>query len=74
MSDEDCSPNIESSGEGRKMGFVTTRDVRAGEQLCISYGHVENLPVVERNKQLLEGWFFECACGKCLEEGEVVKL
>jgi len=64
----DCSPNMQSSGDGRRLRFLTTRSVGAGEQLCISYGHVENLPVLERRTQLLEGWFFECTCRKCIEE------
>ena len=53
---------------GRRLRFVTTRAVRAGEDLCISYGHVGGLELEERRKHLREGWFFECGCGRCLAE------
>ncbi|KAH8093734.1 SET domain-containing protein [Cristinia sonorae] len=64
----DCSPNVQSSGHGRKLRFLTTRAVTSGEALCISYGHVESLPMKERKKVLLEGWFFDCVCRKCVSE------
>ncbi|TCD68412.1 hypothetical protein EIP91_010813 [Steccherinum ochraceum] len=68
-----CSPNVQSSGDGRRLRFLTTKDVAAGDQLSISYGHVENLPLRERQRELLDGWFFECVCTKCLAEGATAK-
>lgn len=49
------------------MEFYTTRDVEAGEELCISY--VEELdPVEKRQLRLKEWWFFECTCRRCRDE------
>ncbi|EED80582.1 predicted protein, partial [Postia placenta Mad-698-R] len=61
-----CSPNVNKERYGRGLAFVTTRSVRAGEELCISYGHAEGMGWRQRQKELREGWFFECSCGKCI--------
>ena len=50
--------------------FVTTRAVAAGEELCISYGYAEGMGVEKRRAELLDGWYFECRCSRCLEEME----
>ncbi|KAI0080160.1 SET domain-containing protein [Panus rudis PR-1116 ss-1] len=63
-----CSPNVRKNRRGRGIGFVTTRRVSAGEEMCISYGHVENMTVGERRKTLREGWYFECQCSRCVAE------
>ena len=38
--------------KGRGLEFVTTRQVEPGEELCISYGHVEGMSLEERQKEL----------------------
>lgn len=60
-----CEHNIEKRRKGRKMEFVTTRDIELGEELYISYGMFEDLEVQERQKMLCEQWHFKCACPKC---------
>lgn len=64
-----CWPNVRKDREGRRLRFVTTKEVRAGEELCISYGHVEDMPLEDRRNHLREGWFFVCLCSRCIQEG-----
>jgi SET domain-containing protein len=49
------------------MHFITTRDVNAGEELCISYVDVKD-DVVVRRSELPRNWYFDCACKRCEEE------
>ncbi|KAH9840107.1 SET domain-containing protein [Rhodofomes roseus] len=65
-----CSPNVTKIRKGRTLGFVTTRPIEAGEELCISYGHVEMMSLQERQRELREGWFFDCRCSRCVAEAE----
>ncbi|KAJ2970392.1 hypothetical protein NUW54_g12738 [Trametes sanguinea] len=58
--ESDCAPNVRKERDGRTLRFLTTRPVEAGEELCISYGHVETMDVKTRRQELLEGWYFEC--------------
>lgn len=60
-----CEHNIEKRRKGRKMEFVTTRDIDADQELYISYGMFEDLEVHERQKMLFEQWHFKCGCPKC---------
>ena len=64
----DCSPNVRKEREGRTLRFVTTKEIEVGEEVCISYGHVDAMSRVERQKELLEGWYFECRCSRCVAE------
>ncbi|KAJ3539849.1 hypothetical protein NM688_g6308 [Phlebia brevispora] len=66
----DCTPNVRKDRDGRRMRFITTRDVDAGDELCISYGHVEDMTWQQRQQELKEGWFFECRCSRCEAEKE----
>ncbi|KAI0741464.1 hypothetical protein C8Q80DRAFT_1109714 [Daedaleopsis nitida] len=63
-----CSPNVRKEREGRSLRFLTTRSVSEGEEVCISYGHVEGMSLGERQAELLEGWYFGCRCGRCMAE------
>ncbi|TBU30733.1 hypothetical protein BD311DRAFT_863953 [Dichomitus squalens] len=63
-----CSPNVRKEREGRTLRFVTTRTVEEGEELCISYGHVEGMDWATRQQELLEGWYFSCRCSRCKSE------
>ena len=65
----DCSPNVRKERKGRILRFVTTEEVACGEELCISYGHVEGMSWDERQKELEEGWYFKCRCSRCVAEG-----
>ena len=54
--------------DGRRLRFVTARDIAAGEELCISYGLMEALGLEQRKKELMGGWFFCCQCSRCVTE------
>lgn len=50
--------------------IVASRDIRAGEEVCISYIPVRcGLPVAERRRDLRAHWDFDCDCQLCMEEG-----
>ncbi|GKT41620.1 putative protein phosphatase [Colletotrichum spaethianum] len=68
-----CGPNVEKRREGRAWEFRAARDVRKGEQLCITYlgGEEKKMSRDERMLTLRRNWGFECACKRC-EEGAVV--
>lgn len=68
-----CSPNIRKERIGRRLRFVTTKEVHAGDELCISYGHIDNMGLAERRKHLQDGWFFLCQCSRCLHEDDQLK-
>ncbi|CDO74683.1 hypothetical protein BN946_scf184671.g6 [Trametes cinnabarina] len=68
--DADCAPNVRKERDGRTLRFLTTRPVEDGEELCISYGHVETMDVQTRRQELQEGWYFECRCSRCTAEAE----
>ncbi|KAI0924040.1 hypothetical protein AcV5_009403 [Taiwanofungus camphoratus] len=63
-----CSPNVGKARDGRGLRFAVNQPVKAGEELCISYGHVETMEWKARRKELLEGWFFECRCSRCIAD------
>ncbi|KAG6907384.1 hypothetical protein DXG01_009075 [Tephrocybe rancida] len=63
----DCSPNVRKERFEKKLCFFTTRDVDAGEELCINYIDVKD-EVNLRREELLRNWYFDCACKRCHEE------
>lgn len=65
-----CEPNIQKKRVGRAWEFWTSRDVKSGEELCITYlgGDEKVLDVAERRKRLQTTWGFTCACSKCDRE------
>ncbi|KAI0372787.1 SET domain-containing protein [Pilatotrama ljubarskyi] len=63
-----CAPNVGKERDGRALRLLTTRAVEAGEELCISYGHVDEMDWKTRRQELLEGWYFECRCSRCTRE------
>jgi hypothetical protein len=64
-----CEPNITKVRRGRTVLFVTSRDVDAGEELCISYGHTER-ELIERRQLLRDWWGFNCICSRCNRESQ----
>ena len=50
-----CDPNVAKVRQGRTVLFVTSKEVQAGEELCISYGHTERQ--VEERRQVLRDWW-----------------
>lgn len=47
----------------------TVREVQEGEELTIPYVDVR-LPREERREKLRKNFAFDCACRRCVEEGE----
>lgn len=64
-----CDPNVVKIRQGRTVLFVTSKDVKPEEELCISYGHTERL-VLERRQVLRDWWGFTCNCSRCIHELE----
>eukprot|EP00466_Bigelowiella_natans_P018497 jgi/Bigna1/80976/fgenesh1_pg.76_\ len=49
----------------------TVRDVKAGEELCISYVSVDNAgnnTFLQRQRELMETYHFTCECPRCVAE------
>lgn len=57
-------------GAFRLMVMRTLRDVQAGKPLCISYIDWDQ-PVAARRRKLLEEYFFDCMCDRCVEESQL---
>lgn len=62
-----CMPNLQKRRCGRTWRFWTLRDIRKGEELCITYlgGDERDLTTTERRQKLRESWGFQCACDLC---------
>ncbi|KAF9456320.1 hypothetical protein BDZ94DRAFT_404956 [Collybia nuda] len=67
----DCAPNVRKVRNNRALCFFTTRDVEAGEELCINYIDIKD-KVLERRAELASNWYFDCACRRC--EGELAHM
>lgn len=64
----ECSPTVTKRRDGRSMVFTTCADIRSGDQLFISYGMMDSLPLSERQDILQNQWFFKCLCTRCQTE------
>lgn len=62
-----CAPNILCSFYENKSVCITSRRIKEGDQLFISYGDGKFLlkPRSERQKHLYNGFGFQCECEKC---------
>ncbi|KAF9238974.1 SET domain-containing protein [Melanogaster broomeanus] len=65
-----CAPNLRKKRQGRVLHFETTREIQAGEELCISYIETDS-PVNQRRRELEESWFFTCRCYLCEKESSL---
>lgn len=65
-----CGPNVRKTREGRQWSFWTIRDVKEGDELCITYlgGEEKELNVGQRRERLKTEWGFVCGCKRCGEE------
>eukprot|EP00026_Physarum_polycephalum_P008893 Phypoly_transcript_08996.p1 GENE.Phypoly_transcript_08996~~Phypoly_transcript_08996.p1 ORF type:complete len:442 (+),score=79.68 Phypoly_transcript_08996:114-1439(+) len=63
-----CAPNVSMEFADSSTAFaIASRDIRAGEEMCISYVDLR-MDFEDRRKELGE-YFFTCKCGVCeLEE------
>lgn len=57
-------------GAFRIMIIRTLREAEPGKPLCISYIDWDQ-PVAARRRKLLEEYFFECMCERCVSESQV---
>lgn len=62
-----CGPNLKKSREENRIIFKTLNEINVGEELCIDYGNYLHEPVEKRREELQE-WFFECGCVRCADE------
>lgn len=62
-----CGPNVRKERVGREWRFVVDKEVRDGEELCISYLSVDErlLETGGRKEKLSKAWGFECRCPRC---------
>ena len=61
-----CCPNLDFlPGEDGRMRFVTTREVRPGEELTITYTDLLTSTRSERRQSLAEEYYFDCDCPRC---------
>lgn len=65
MFNHSCNANVAEDADSKDL--VTTRPVKAGEELCINYyPHLKDLPFDERRSEL-EKRSFHCLCPKCVD-------
>ncbi|PLB46512.1 putative set and mynd domain-containing protein [Aspergillus steynii IBT 23096] len=70
IANHSCSPNIihKPDNNGR-MVFVSSRDIQAGEECCISYFDLtEFVELSARREHLQKSFRFLCKCERCLGE------
>lgn len=69
MLNHSCEPCLDISfpSNNAVAAFTAARDIRAGEQLTISYVD-SGLPLAARSAQLQFGYGFACRCPRCVEE------
>jgi SET and MYND domain-containing protein len=65
-----CDPNLKKDTKDRAWLFELARDIKPGEELCISYLGQEELkmPIDVRRERLLRHWGFLCLCSRCTKE------
>jgi SET and MYND domain-containing protein len=70
MTNHSCAPNMDVTfpHNSAAAAFVANRDIRAGEQLSVSYMDA-GLPVEARQQHLRFAYGFSCVCQRCIAEG-----
>ncbi|WYZ38167.1 hypothetical protein EsH8_III_000081 [Colletotrichum jinshuiense] len=70
-----CDPNIEKRREGRAWEFRAARDIRKGEEMCITYlgGEERSWSREKRMSTLRRNWGFDCGCKNCEEKAVVTR-
>lgn len=66
-----CDPNCAASTAVTPLQIVTTRAVQPGEELTIAYVDISQ-PRTARQGKLCSHYRFNCACPRCLSEGDAV--
>ncbi|KAF2439948.1 SET domain-containing protein [Karstenula rhodostoma CBS 690.94] len=62
-----CGPNVEKARVGRVWQFRAGKEIKMGEELCITYlsGEERKSSRGTRMKTLKGNWGFECGCVRC---------
>ena len=62
-----CDPNTRiTKFDGNQLYLHAVRDIKAGEEITISYGGSYKWQLLSvRKKMLLESYFFDCCCSAC---------
>ncbi len=68
-----CAPNVVYIFDGKCMVFRALRDLRPGEEVCISYIRLVG-GKERRRSRLLSHYYFDCVCEACLSEPDHTKL
>lgn len=67
-----CSPNLFNFFDWNSAKLITSRPIRAGEQLCIAYQTFDqNAHKAKRRAILRNSWRFECNCERCSYAREI---
>ena len=64
MFNHNCNPNADWQLKNGRIVVRATRDVAAGEELCITYVNPKH-PTLKRQAELRRRFYFECACSTC---------
>ncbi len=64
-----CGPSVEKKRVGRRWEFRAGKDMKEGEELCITYlsGEERKLSREKRMMTLKKNWGFNCGCERCQE-------
>eukprot|EP01117_Protostelium_nocturnum_P018282 TRINITY_DN7618_c0_g1_i1.p1 TRINITY_DN7618_c0_g1~~TRINITY_DN7618_c0_g1_i1.p1 ORF type:complete len:466 (+),score=121.22 TRINITY_DN7618_c0_g1_i1:129-1400(+) len=68
-----CEPNCVVVVEGNVAKIRSIRRIENDEELTISYVEIANSKLI-RNQKLLENFFFQCQCNRCIDNPENNKL
>ncbi len=70
-----CSPNVHGAwNAGRqRQTMYALRDIKQGEELCVSYLGRSDQTRHERSTELYESFGFVCACATCTRTGEALR-
>lgn len=64
-----CDPNAILENNN----LIALRDIRIGEEINISYKRVGEIQCRETRNKLLQHWFRQCSCQKCLKQQQQKK-
>lgn len=67
----DCNANMAYTAGMKRV--AAAKPIRAGDELTTSYVDV-NLDVMQRQKKLKEGYFFDCNCERCRAELQAIAM
>lgn len=67
-----CEPNaaVSSVDNMHDVALKTTRPVKAGEEITITYIPLTESTTLAERQQLLKNYFFTCRCPRCVREGK----